>query len=465
MDRTSSLTAPAERDKTAYLWPVLALVLCLTGAGEAFSLNYISKGNLLIGICLLPFVLRAGAKPRVNYVYLAFMLGFGAVGWYYSVTAFYFFTLMLYALLMVEIYWGRQPVLVLFLVAFMSPVFQLVAVIIGFPVRLMLSSWAGQLMGWAGADVDVQGNLMTVQGAGFTVDDACMGLNMLAVSLLAGVWTIAHHGRLLNRQLPVHMLVAFFLVVFLFNLLSNLLRIVVLVMFRISAGSPLHEVMGLVCLAVYVFVPVYFLGRWWIRRWGLPGSMPERRTLPGTLFSFALVALAALILAMGVSIGRKKSGPSTVEPVKVHFPGFAATAMHDGVTKLNDHETLVYIKPIPEFFSAEHTPLLCWKGSGYAFKTVRETTIDDLPIYTGTLTRDGSTLYTAWWYSNGTVHTRDQTVWRWRMLKGEGRFCLVNVTAGDEEVLRHKVTTILQQDLLKTLNQKNDEHTANQSAR
>jgi len=435
------------KEKVEYFWPVLGLILCLTGAMEAFPLDFVLKSNVLTGLCLLPLVLRAQGSPRMNYAYLAALMLLAGTGWYYGVRTFYFQALVFYLLWVVERYAGRLDGVVWFLLLFMSPFFQQIAVIIGFPVRLMLSAWAGWLMTRAGAVVDVQGNLMTVQGASFAVDDACMGLNMLSMSMLAGVFALAWQGRRSRKRLSLQALLAFFLAVFVFNLLCNLLRIVMLVTFRIGPEHALHEVMGLVCLVVYVWVPVFSLSRWWVSRWGMSWSVKSPAALPATLFSMGVVALAGALLVVGVSIGRRKTGFIQQPPAKMELPGFTATALKDGVTKFENDEALVYVKPIPEFFSSEHTPLFCWRGSGYVFRTIAVDKVGHADIYRGVLARGGSTLYTAWWYSNGTTHTISQAKWRWQMLQGHRRFCLVNVTAADEVTLLREVGRVRAQNL------------------
>ena len=124
--------------------------------------------------------------------------------------------------------------------------------------------------------------------------------------------------------------------------------------------------------------------------------------------------------------------------------------MKDGITKLYNDEALIYIKPIPEFFSSEHTPLYCWRGTGYKFESIRLTIINGCEVYTGQLTKPGHTLQTAWWYSNGEAQTVDQLNWRIRMLKGESRFCVVNVTADSEDVLLQETKRLLNEKLIVT---------------
>jgi hypothetical protein len=107
------------------------------------------------------------------------------------------------------------------------------------------------------------------------------------------------------------------------------------------------------------------------------------------------------------------------------------------------NDLLVYIKPIPEFFTGEHTPLMCWKGSGYDFKSIQKQRVEEREIYTGLLARNQEILHTAWWYSDGEMETIDQFTWRGRMLTNNRKFCLVNVTAPTEALLQQTVIAMM----------------------
>ena len=54
------------------------------------------------------------------------------------------------------------------------------------------------------------------------------------------------------------------------------------------------------------------------------------------------------------------------------------------VLKFSNDTSLIYVKPIPHFYSAEHNPLICWNGSGYHFKkiTIESPTELDLKLKT-----------------------------------------------------------------------------------
>jgi exosortase N len=129
---------------------------------------------------------------------------------------------------------------------------------------------------------------------------------------------------------------------------------------------------------------------------------------------------------------RQNTSPQHAE---IKFNKGIREKLNDGVSKISTDKLLIYIKTIPEFFTGEHTPLMCWKGSGYKFSSIATTSIQGITIYKGTLVKEGKSLYTAWWYSNGHVETISQLDWRMRMLRGEPGFYLINVTAEDQQTL------------------------------
>jgi exosortase N len=205
----------------------------------------------------------------------------------------------------------------------------------------------------------------------------------------------------------------------------------------------MHEIVGLLCMIVYIVIPLYLLGQWLVVKYGHEPTS-AKRNLPfiATFAKGAIILISLGLMAVGIRIDHSRS-QSTVSHAKVGAPGYTVTKMDDGVTKLVNHATLLYIKPIPEFFSGEHTPLLCWKGSGYTFKNTQQTTIGGHEIYYGQIIKNEEVLYTAWWYDNGTIQTIDQFNWRIRMMRGEDKFSLINVTAADEHTLRKMIQSIL----------------------
>lgn len=427
----------------------------MAGAVFAFPASFLSGTNVLLGLCLVPFTIFFYERQRFNYTYLALMIAFGFMAVAYNVRTFYFFMIAFYFLLVAETFIGKTNTLILFLLAFMSPFFYQVSVILGFPIRLQLSQWAGTILAIAGFDIHVEGNMMLLKGNLFTVDEACMGLSMLATSLLMGVAAIAHQYRVFETRLNIFQLTIFFLGVFMLNLFSNLLRIMALVVFQVLPENPMHDMIGILCLILYVMVPLYFLSRGMVKKLGKQVRRVEQGPVVSTSRKSIMATLAVLIIMIGVHIDIKKNSPSGVLHANVELPNVQVVKMKEGITKMHNEKILVYVKPIPEFFTGEHTPLLCWKGSGYEFRSIKKTFVAGNQIYCGQLEKPGERLFTAWWYSNGKTLTIDQWDWRAKMLRGEEKFCLINVTAKDEKTLIANVKLIFENKWL-TVKNEND---------
>ncbi len=416
----------------------LLLLAGVVGGIIAFPASYFSNSNVIIGLLLFPFTLFAIGPNRNNSFFLVGSILFVLLACAYGVRIFFFFGLAFYFLWIFELFIGRVNYLVLFAIIFMSPFFLQVVTILGFPIRLTLSDVAGQVLHIAGVDVSVQGNLMVMDGSTFSVDEACMGLNMLAMSMLLGVFLLAFRYRVSRVTLGLCPTVIFFLVAFALNLITNVIRIVILVYFQIPPENPLHEFLGIVCLIVYVAAPLHFFSAWLVSRYGQPiRSLAFRSARSGRSF-LLVVPVCLFILFAGTAVNNRRHAAVTTHP-EVRY-GLAKSELLDGgVTKVLSGDILMYVKLIPEFFTGEHTPLMCWKGSGYEFAGVATTVVADVVIYKGTLVKDGQILHTAWWYSDGDINTISQVEWRLRMVAGQKRFCLINVTSTDEQALMESI--------------------------
>jgi exosortase N len=122
---------------------------------------------------------------------------------------------------------------------------------------------------------------------------------------------------------------------------------------------------------------------------------------------------------------------------KYVLDGYERTLLSTGVQKFENKEALIYIKPL-HFYSAEHNPMICWRGSGYEFKRINKEELQGKEIYTGVLEKGKDKIYTAWWFDNGNCKTIAHTVWRWKSLKGEPEFVLININATTEKELKEK---------------------------
>ncbi|HJT72564.1 MAG TPA: exosortase N, partial [Chitinophaga sp.] len=356
-------------------------------------------------------------------------------------------------LFLCETFYGRISFLPLIVLCIMSPLFDAGMNIFSFPVRLQLSAAAGNLVALSGLPVSVQGNTILFNGNEFTVDPACMGLQMMVTSLLCGLILIGIYQKRAGKTLRILPVAGLLFCIVLLNILSNLLRIICLVWLNILPGTMAHDLVGVICLGVYVLAPMLPLIQLAVNRYGKKTVVHRKRyTLRSAGLSFLLNILLAGLMLTGAYISQTNDLNKKVLQQVATVPGYTQEVLPGYVIKLENDSLLVYIKHIPSGYYSEHHPMMCWKGSGYNFYKVQETMlVNGKKIYTALLQQGNKQLYTAWWYDNGLVTTISQMEWRWDVLCGAHPYSLVNMTAATEQELKKGVTDALRRQPFKPL--------------
>lgn len=325
----------------------------------------------------------------------------------------------------------------------LSPGLRYFSALFTFPIRLQLSAWAGALLRLIGLNVQVDGNVLSKVGEDtrpleMAVDPACMGLQLTGVSLLVGLFALIWQEHIQQKKVALGWIVAYESIVFGLTSLCNLFRIVLLVAFGAMPGSWAHEGIGLACVAVYAWLPGWGLARLLVQRTGQIDV--ETSTIKSPLAMVKSAGWGFGVLAIGISIRAFAALPNqpvidsgatrrlTDSILRNYGPGCQRKTLANGFIQFAKPGILLYMKPQSDWFSADHSPMACWIGSGYELGRVRETVLDGHPAYIGELRKQGHVLYTAWWFSNGAITTVSQLVMRGKMIRGETGFMLVNVT-------------------------------------
>lgn len=318
----------------------------------------------------------------------------------------------------------------------LSPGLRYVSALFTFPIRLQLSAWAANLLQLSGLSVQAAGNVLIRNKLEMAVDPACMGLQLTGVSLLVALFALIWQEREIKRAVPFRWVVGYGVVAFGLTVLCNLFRIVFLVTFGAMPGTSAHEAIGLVCVAIYAWLPAWGLARWLVCKTG----QPEPSVTGKSAEAIRSIGWGIGLLVIGLGLMAFAARPA--EPITdlcqanrytvLIGPTYSTTlqcqSLANGFIKLTKPGVLVYLKPQPDWFSADHSPVVCWKGSGYDLQRVREVVVDGHPAYAGELHKKGRVLHTTWWFSNGPVTTISQLTMRSRMLRGDTGFVLVNVT-------------------------------------
>jgi exosortase N len=424
-------------------FPLLTTIICLAILaiwcfGGYLVMDAGISGGLMLAPCI---VLVRHATPKLSLRFGLLSLLFLTLSMLIPTRTFHFFILAFTLFFILENWWGRLNDLPIFLVIVMSSMVKNCITVFGFPIRLTLSRYAANLLSMFGMNAQPEGNVIWLNGQEYSVDPACMGLSMVQISLLFGLAIVAIFERKKQKTLSFAWILILFALIIGLNIFYNLLRILLLVLLNWMPGTVMHDIGGLVGLVVYVFIPTWFLVDRLYRKYGknhLAFTTIKTSKKGYSIFAKWLTSLLCIGL-FWIAISETKRTiftPQTEYPhLDLNLPlgVFKENKLAHGVVQYASDTVLIYVKPIRGFYSSEHTPLICWEGSGYKFSATNEKTLPNgQKYYAGLLKKDQETLHTAWWYSNGITQTTSQWKWRWLDLQGERSFFLVNVSAVEE---------------------------------
>lgn len=406
------------------------LLVLLIGASIWLLHHYIdtSAVNFLFGMCVLPFLIQHSER-QLSFVWvLLLMCFFVSVLFFLPASTFLFLAAVVIFLYILNVSWRSRIVYAGLVLLLMSPVASYIASVFTFPIRIRMTEWVGTLLKKGGWDIAVSGNTLSLDGSDFTVDAACMGLKMLEVSLIAGIFLIVHFEKKYNRRAPAVGVSAYLLLVFGLNILCNLFRMIILVVMKWMPNTLLHEFAGILCFGVYVILPAIYISSMIVRRWGVIYKEPASSSKDVSAVAVKRVLMLLLLFVTGgLQIRYSNTGTAPLSQL-LTINGYQLSASAEGISKYFNGHTLVYIKSVRGFFDTDHQPMLCWKGSGYVFAHVKAVAMSSYSVYTAQLKKGDNQLFSAWWYSNGERSTISQWNWRSQMLRGGRVYYLINVT-------------------------------------
>ncbi len=427
-------------------WPALYAVLMVLTLHDYLPWE---QANFWLGLLALGCYVYYPTNEKANYRFLILAFLFTGLYLWLPVKTIFFFALIAGFFYAVEVVVGKLSPGILGIALLMSPVSNYAAEVFSFPIRLELSSWAAVLFRWSGTEAMAQGNAIKMNGALFEVDPACVGLNMLISSMLIGLLSIWLFEKKLQQRLPARYVPLILLVFFAANVAANILRILCLSYFQILPENPMHEVWGILCWLVYGVLPCLFLVRHLVAQVGTFERVEKISGLRTPVLPLYALSQLALLFGLSGIVGtsglRTEYGIAQPSPEREQLTGFSKKKLPDGITAFSNGQALIYIKPIRGFYSTDHNPAICWSGSGYVFKGLKETKMGSAKVYTAALRRNKHTLYTAWWYESGANRTISQWKWRKNNLQYGRPYYLVNITAANETALELAVENYMQE--------------------
>jgi exosortase N len=426
---------------SAYLFP--AVLSCI----GIFLLHEYLATMVPVLLCGIGAVAASSFPGRSSTRYGVVMMIMLGISFLIPVKSIFYFTLATGLFYSAELQGRRIGFLGFTALIVSSPVFVYAVNAFSFPIRLQLSSLTGKLFSLCEEDVSVHGNVIVRQGNEFSVDPACMGLHMLSISILLGIFFAGLLQRKIGRVLSVGQSLLFISLLLIFNVIANLIRIVLLVQFTVLPDSIWHDITGIACLLLYVCIPAALMAKKFISRSALMSSSEAVSSKP-VLFRMILVP-GLFVSALHVQSSDTYQRFHTVYGRKV--PGFHTSVYAPGIMKLEKADALIYVKFIRGFYDTEHNPTMCWKGSGYEFNEIKQEKIGGMEVFTAILKKEHEILYTSWWFDNNERSCTDQWTWRKDMLFGAKNYAVVNVTTANYATLRSAIMDLKQKKILSPL--------------
>ena len=359
----------------------ISLLLFLTLVFLYFQPYYLPQNfSLFLGLIFAPFIIQSiNNQPNDRFLLPTFLLGISL--FFVKTNSLYYGFGVCLVLYLWESRHSKLNNLPLFLFVVLSFLVQQVLNNWSFPIRLQLSAWAGKAIGLLGYPISVSGNMIYLDGQPFSVDPACMGLKMMVTAQLLALVVFAYFERK-DKLVFSFSKIAFGLsAVIILTILANFIRLLALIIFKIMPDNPLHDIIGLVSLVVYALLPFYLGVQFSAKKANISKStsiingvniesfLPQSYRIPVryliTLF------LAGLFGYQGIQ--SKQPIPVFAQPYPIEkFTDFQQSKTQDGMLKLVNDSTLIYIKPPVSFFQGSHCLL-------YTSPSPRDATLSRMP--------------------------------------------------------------------------------------
>ncbi len=418
---------------------LLLLILLVTFQQLKFYL--LMDGNLLMVAALAPFIVQLNPKQKGSFRYGLVSLAVIATYLATGLQTFFFFGVLFGLFFVAEEYIGRLNLGSFFLVFLCSPLVTYAVKVLGFDLRLKLTAWALKLLNMFGSEGNAVGNTISMNGEQFTVEPACTGIKLVIVSLLITLALIRSKERKSGAKVGFGGHTLLLSMTLLFVVISNLFRIVGLIVFEAPEGSLMHELIGVFAMFLYTVLPMI----WVVKRW--PLTLVRQTAINPSLVTWRTGLLQVIVVVVVLCAARSEAGETyrleTAPVPSVELTGFEKGAVDFAGMKFFNKKTLVYVKPCFNFWRSDHNPVICWKGSGYRFSEERKMQIGEHEVYVAKLQNDRDVLYTSWWFQNDSTVTTNQWAWRWDMAHGADQFALINVSCSNLSDLQVEVVKVM----------------------
>ena len=428
-----------------YLWPLMFVVILIFLTYNRL-LSYLQIDfHLILFLLAAPFVIRKEESS------ISVRYGIGAVillifQYFSGLSTLYFFAVVMALLFIYESNFGKLQSIPLILLIVSSPVAILLTDILGFEIRLKLTEAAVYILKFLNDGYQATGNIIMLNGMEFRVDPECTGLKMITVSFFTALLIISYFRNSRQKRIRFLNIILLLVITLALSLAANLFRIILITVFQSFPGTIGHEMIGIICLIVYVIIPQWFI------IWRFPGSVidnvgpwAEQKEKP-VLF-YILLGIIFSLFIINNYFGRENSYVKSNKQNSKQIEGYRLSIPDENVCKYENDDFIMYRKTGMKFYTAEHSPIVCWKGCGYEIQNEKVISIAGREVYFNLLNKGSDRLYSVWWYESEDTISISQFGWRFDSLISGNEYMLVNIIGYDENMLLEEAKRYLADNL------------------
>lgn len=410
---------------------VLLLIIGILSASRIYEYTKFDF-NMILFLLVLPFIInKRNTNTSIRYGVASIVLLI--IFLIFKLTTIYYFAIVCSLFYIYESNYGKLTNIPILLLLIISPVTNNISKVLGFEIRIWLTNWASKLLDSIFESSKSIGNIVLVNDNQFHIDPECMGLNMMILSLFVSIVYLSHFQIKNESRYTYSKIIITLILAFILSSISNFFRIILLVIFKSAPGTISHEVIGLFCFILYVVFPLYFI----IKRIPSGKAITKPDKIINTYFKFAVSSVIVILLASIniANVNKTKFKDISRSTLKIDLKDYKCENQPMGILKLEKKDILMYIKPAVHFYSAEHSPIICWRGTGYKIENESIIKIGGKDLNFCTLSKGKDLLYSTWWYDSGDDKTNSQFRWRTQNLINQSDYRLVNVISHDKKIL------------------------------
>ncbi len=390
-----------------------------------FSLrNYIFIDSaFILAICAIPLMLMSQKRETSNRLFIP-ILFLVLVNVFIQTNILRYLSFALSILFLIESHYGKINSTIYAIIIIISPYLKFMHSLYSYDLREKIGKIVERLLIHIQPNTKIYGNSIFFEGQKFSIDPGCAGIQMVFVSFVIGtIFLLYLEQNKLVRFNSLEIIVSL-AILFMLNLVNNFIRITFLIVFVILPENALHSIVGLLSLIAFTILPFGFLAYWYTIKFKNQYKPATDKIAHKTNTSWSYLMAMIVILVSGKPI--QSNSFSNVKPL--NFKNYHYSVLNEGIIKYSNNHSIMYQKPT-FLFKSEHNPMVCWQGSGYDLQNIQIRNFNNHLIKVGTLISGADTLYTAWWFDNGSKTMIDQ--WQWRkdqFINKSKPYFLINLT-------------------------------------